>query len=157
MKLTKIEKVSGIILALFLFLITLSSTLFFLGKLNVSLIEWISYNACSPCSFLYLLLFILFLIRKKPSYLAITFLPIYFLGTLSMFVLPWNSAYLIAHIGHIIMTLNLIWVVYVIVKHNEYKSLAIGLLISILFLAPYVGYVLSYNQAHAEEISKLFQ
>ena len=74
-----------------------------------------------------------------------------------MFVLPWNSAYLIAHIGHIIMTLNLIWVVYVIVKHNEYKSLAIGLLISILFLAPYVGYVLSYNQAHAEEISKLFQ
>ena len=40
---------------------------------------------------------------------------------------------------------------------TNYKSLAIGLLISIIAFVPYIGYVLSYNQAHAAEIAKLFQ
>lgn len=157
MELTRTEKATGIALAILLFLITLSSTLFFLGKLKVSVIEWISFNSCSPNSFLYLLLFILFLKIRNASYLVITFLPIYFLGTLSMFVMPWNEGTLAAHIGHIIMTLNLIWAIYVIIKHKEYKALAIGLLISILFFAPYIAYVLSYNQTHAEELLRLLQ
>lgn len=113
MQLNKTEKTTGIILAGLLFLTTLSSTFFFLGVLKVSLIEWISFNACSPCNFLYLLLFFIFLIKKEASCLAITVLPIYLLGTLSMFVLPWNEANLIPHIGHIIMTLNLTWVIYI--------------------------------------------
>jgi len=141
MKLTKTEKTTGIILAVLLFLITLSSTFFFLVKLNVSWIQWISFNSCAPTSFLYLLLFLAFLIRKKATYL---------------FVLSWNAINLIAHLGHIIMTLNLIWVVFIIIRHEEYKALGIGLLISILLFVPYIAYVLSYNQAHAEELSKLF-
>lgn len=156
MRLTKTEKTTGIILAVLLFLITLSSTFFFLVKLNVSWIQWISFNSCAPTSFLYLLLFLAFLIRKKVAYLIITFLPIYFLGTMAMFVLSWNAINLIAHSGHIIMTLNLIWVVFIIIRHEEYKALGIGLLISILLFVPYIAYVLSYNQAHAEELSKLF-
>jgi hypothetical protein len=157
MNLSKTEKITGVILAILLLLTTLSSTFFFLGKLKVSVIDWISLNACAPCSFSYLLLFTVFLVRKNAFYLTITFLPIYFLGTLSMFVLPWNNATAIPHIGHIIMTFNLIWVISVIIKHKEYKSLAVGLLISIIAFAPYIGYVLSYNQAHVEVISKLYQ
>jgi len=156
MILTKKEKTTGVILAGLLFLITLSSTFFFLGKLKISVIQWVAFNSCSPTSFLYLLLFCAFLVKKNASYLMITFLPIYFLGTMSMFVLPWNEANIIAHVGHIIMTLNLMWVIYVIFKHKEYKALGIGLLISILVFVPYIAYVLSYNQAHAEEMLKLF-
>ena len=156
MILTKKEKIIGVILAGLLFLITLSSTFFFLGKLKISLVQWVAFNSCSPTSFLYLLLFLVFLVKKNASYLMITFLPIYFLGTMSMFVLPWNEANMIAHIGHIIMTLNLIWVLYVIFKHKEYKALGIGLLISMLLFVPYIAYVLSYNQAHAEEMLNLF-
>lgn len=146
MILTKKEKIIGVILAGLLFLITLSSTFFFLGKLKISLVQWVAFNSCSPTSFLYLLLFLVFLVKKNASYLMITFLPIYFLGTMSMFVLPWNEANMIAHVGHIIMTLNLIWVLYVIFKHKEYKALGIGLLISMLLFVPYIAYVLSYNQ-----------
>lgn len=156
MMLTKKEKITGVILAGLLFLITLSSTFFFLGKLKISLVQWIAFNSCSPTSFLYLVLFLVFLVKKNASCLMITFLPIYFLGTMSMFVLPWNEANMIAHVGHIIMTFNLIWVIYVIFKHKEYKALGIGLLISMLLFAPYIAYVLSYNQAHAEEMLKLF-
>lgn len=156
MILTKKEKITGVILAGLLFLITLSSTFFFLGKLKISLVQWVAFNSCSPTSFLYLLLFLVFFVKKNASYLMITFLPIYFLGTMSMFVLPWNEANMIAHVGHIIMTLNLMWVLYVIFKHKEYKALGIGLLISMLLFVPYIAYVLSYNQAHAEEMLKLF-
>lgn len=156
MILAKKEKIIGVILAGLLFLITLSSTFFFLGKLKISLVQWVAFNSCSPTSFLYLLLFLVFLVKKNASYLMITFLPIYFLGTMSMFVLPWNEANTIAHVGHIIMTLNLIWVLYVIFKHKEYKALGIGLLISMLLFVPYIAYVLSYNQAHAEEMLNLF-
>lgn len=153
MKLTKVEKIAGIILAVLLFIITLSSTFFFLGKLKISLIEWVSFNACSPTSFLYLLLFIVFLIKKNAFYLVITFLPIYFLGTMSMYVMPWNELNLIAHVGHIVMTLNLIWVVYVILKHKEYKALGIGLLISILLFVPYIAYVLPISTPDSLKIA----
>lgn len=146
MILAKKEKIIGVILAGLLFLITLSSTFFFLGKLKISLVQWVAFNSCSPTSFLYLLLFLVFLVKKNASCLMITFLPIYFLGTMSMFVLPWNEANMIAHVGHIIMTLNLMWVLYVIFKHKEYKALGIGLLISMLLFVPYIAYVLSYNQ-----------
>lgn len=156
MILTKKEKIIGVILAGLLFLITLSSTFFFLGKLKISLVQWVAFNSCSPTSFLYLFLFLVFLVKKNASYLMITFLPIYFLGTMSMFVLPWNEANMIAHVGHIIMTFNLMWVLYVIFKHKEYKALGIGLLISILLFVPYIAYVLSYNQEHAEEMLNLF-
>jgi len=156
MILTKKEKIIGVILAGLLFLITLSSTFFFLGKLKISLVQWVAFNSCSPTSFLYLLLFLVFLVKENASYLMITFLPIYFLGTMSMFVLPWNEANMIAHVGHIVMTLNLMWVLYVIFKHKEYKALGIDLLISMLLFVPYIAYVLSYNQAHAEEMLKLF-
>jgi len=64
MILIKKEKIIGVILAGLLFLITLSSTFFFLGKLKISLVQWISFNSCSPTSFLYLLLFLMFLVKK---------------------------------------------------------------------------------------------
>ena len=158
MNLSKFEKIVGIIFAALLFVVTLNSTLFFLGKLNVGVLNWIAFNSCAPTSFLYLCFFVVFLINKKAAFIVITSLPTYYLGTLSMFVLPWNGGtYIFAHIGHIVMTLNLAWVLYVVIKHKCYKSLAIGLLISMLLLAPYIAYVQTYNQAHAEEMTTMLQ
>jgi len=156
MKLTKTEKIIGIILTVLLLIVTASSTYFFLGKLHVSVLDWVAFNSCAPTSFLYICFFIAFLFNKKAIFLVFTSLPTYYLGTLAMFVMPWNEANLIAHVGHIIMTLNLAWVFYVVLRHKNYKALAIGLLAGILTFAPYIGYVQTYNQVHAEEISRLF-
>ena len=143
MKLSKKEKVIGIVLAALLFLITLSSTWFFLGQMKVSLPEWVVMNSCSPTSYLYLVCFVIFLITRKSVLLPVAFLPIWFLGTMAMFYVPWNADMMIAHVGHIIMTLNLAWVVWTMVSHREYKSLATGLLISIVWSVPYITYVLA--------------
>lgn len=72
---------------------------------------------------------------------------------MSMYVMPWNELNLIAHVGHIVMTLNLIWVVYVILKHKEYKALGIGLLISILLFVPYIAYVLPISTPDSLKIA----
>lgn len=157
MNLSKIEKISGIILAALLLIVTLNSSFFFLVKLNLGFTDWIAYNSCSPVSFLYLCFFVVFLANKKAGFLVLTSLPIYFTGTMSMFVLPWSGSYLFAHAGHIIMTLNLIWVLYVVLKHKNFKALATGLLIGMLVFVPYISYVITYNQAHQEEITMLLK
>lgn len=157
MSLSKTERVTGIIFSVLLLLVTLFSTNFFLVKLNVSLLDWVSFNSCSPTSFLYLGFFVAFLICKKESLLVVTALPIYYLGTLSMFLLPWTGTYLFAHLGHIIMTLNLVWAFYVVLRHRNYKALAIGLLAGMLVFAPSIAYVQTYNQVHANEIINLMQ
>ena len=135
--------ITGVIFTSILFLITLSSTWFFLGEMKVTLAEWVVMNSCSPTSYLYIVCFVVFLITRKSVLLPITFLPIWFLGSMAMFYLPWNGEMMIAHVGHIIMTLNLIWVVWTMISHREYKSLATGLLISMVWSVSYITYVLS--------------
>lgn len=157
MSLSKTERVTGIIFSVLLLVVTLFSTIFFLGKLNMSLLDWVSFNSCSPTSFLYLGFFAAFMISKKESLLVVTALPIYYLGTLSMFVLPWTGTYLFAHLGHIIMTLNWVWALYVVLRHKNYKALATGLLAGLLVFAPWIACVQTYNQAHAEEIINIMQ
>lgn len=157
MNLLKSERIAGLVLASLLLIVTLNSTFFFLAKLQVSVTHWMAFNACSPVSFLYLAFFAVFLYFKNPAWLVLTSLPIYYLGTLSMFVLPWNASYLPAHVGHVIMTANLVWVFYVVFRHQAYKALATGLFIGMLVFAPFVAYVQLFNQLHADEIARLFQ
>ncbi|NMA74624.1 MAG: hypothetical protein GX963_10795 [Bacteroidales bacterium] len=157
MNLSKKQKTTGILLAIALFLNTLNSSLYFLYLLKVNFIEWLSFNSCSPLSFVYLICFLLFLNKRKAIWLPLTFLPIYFLGTTSLFFIPWNETTLIAHFGHLIMTANLIWVIYIILKHKEYKALALGLLIGIIIFTPYIGYVQTYNHQHAERLEQLLK
>lgn len=157
MKIQKSEKTAGLVLASLLLVVTLNSTFFFLVKLRVGVTDWLAFNACAPVSLLYLAFFAVFLYGKNPVWLVLTSLPIYYLGTLSMFVLPWSGSYIPAHVGHVIMTANLAWVFYVVFRHRAYKALATGLFAGMLVFAPFVAYVQLYNQNHAEEIARLFQ
>jgi len=45
MSLSKKEKIAGIVLVALLFLITLFSTHYFLGELNIGFADWIAFNA----------------------------------------------------------------------------------------------------------------
>lgn len=155
MSLSKSEKAAGIVLVALLFLITLFSTYFFLGELKMGFSDWIAFNSCSPVSYLFILFFMVFFIRRQYGWLVLTTLPVYYLGTLSMFVLPWTGTYLFAHAGHIIMTLSMFWALYVLISHKQFKALATGLLLSILFFGPYIAHVQTYNQKHASRLTEL--
>jgi len=157
MNISKKELTVGIVLASLLFLMSVNSTWFFLTQLKVSIFEWSIFNACAPSSFVYVLCFLIYLIWKKEVFLPVAIVPLFFFGTGGLFVFPWDGMNLFAQASHIVMTLNVIWVIYVTLKTARYKPLAIGLLFSILLFIPYISYNQHYCRTHAEDLEKILQ
>ena len=157
MNLTKTEKITGIALAIVLLLLTLSGSGYFFFTLKVNFVQWLAYNACSPSSLLYLGCLIVFWVTKKTVWLPLTFLQMYYFGTMGLFTFTWNGANIFAQMSHITMTLNLIWAGYVLYRIGDYKAFAQGLLWSIVLFVPYIAFVMYYCRTHAEEISQLLE
>lgn len=157
MTLTKTEKTIGMVLAFLLLLLTFSGSWYFFAQLKVSLLQWAMLNACSPSSLVYLLCFLLFIWKKKAVLLPLALLPMYYFGTMGMFTFGWSGANIFAQMSHIVMTLNIVWVIYLFVKNANYQAFAKGLLWSILLFVPYIAYAMYYCRIHAEDVSKLLQ
>ena len=157
----KTEKITGIVLAMLLLLLTLSGSGYFFFTLKVNFIQWLAYNACSPSSLVYLVGFIVgfivFLYNKNTTWLALAFLPMYYFGTMGLFTFTWSGANIFAQLSHITMTLNLLWAGYILYRIGDYKGFAQGLLYSIVLFVPYIAFVMYYCRTHAEEISNLLQ
>ena len=157
MNLTKIEKITGVALAIVLLLLTLSGSGYFFFTLKVNFVQWLAYNACSPSSLVYLSCLIVFWLTKKTVWLPLAFLPMYYFGTMGLFTFTWSGANIFAQMSHITMTLNLIWAGYVLYRIGDYKAFAQGLLWSIVLFVPYIAFVMYYCRTHAEEISQLLE
>ena len=157
MNLTKTEKITGIALAMVLLLLTLSGSGYFFFTLQVTFVQWLAYNACSPSSLVYLGCLIVFWVTKKTVWLPLAFLPMYYFGTMGLFTFTWSGANIFAQMSHITMTLNLIWAGYVLYRIGDYKAFAQGLLWSIVLFVPYIAFVMYYCRTHAEEISQLLE
>ena len=157
MNLTKIEKITGVALAIVLLLLTLSGSGYFFFTLKVNFVQWLAYNACSPSSLVYLSCLIVFWLTKKTEWLPLAFLPMYYFGTMGLFTFTWSGANIFAQMSHITMTLNLIWAGYVLYRIGDYKAFAQGLLWSIVLFVPYIAFVMYYCRTHAEEISQLLE
>lgn len=154
---TKTEKITGIVLAILLLLLTLSGSGYFFFTLKVNFVQWLAYNACSPSSLVYLVGFIVFLYNKNSTWLALVFLPMYYFGTMGLFTFTWSGANIFAQLSHITMTLNLIWAGYILYRMDNYKRFAQGLLYSIVLFVPFISFVMYYCRTHTEEISNLLQ
>lgn len=157
MLLTKTEKTIGFLLAIALLLLTVSGSGYFFFSLKVNFVQWLSYNACSPSSFVYLVGFVIFLYSRNVTWLALAFLPMYYFGTMGLFTFTWSGANIFAQLSHITMTLNLIWAGYMLYRIGDYKAFACGLLYSITLFVSFISFVMYYCRTHVEEISNLLQ
>ena len=157
MNLAKTEKITGIILAVALALLTLAGSGYFFFTLRVNFVQWLAYNACSPSSIVYLCCFVAFLARRQPALLAVALLPMYYFGTMGLFTFTWNGTNVFAQMSHITMTLNLIWAIYVFRKTIDYKAYAQWLIFGILFFVPYIAFVMYYCRTHTDELTTLLQ
>ena len=157
MNLSKTEKITGIILAAALALLTLAGSGYFFFTLRVNFVQWLAYNACSPSSIVYLCCFVAFLARRQPALLAVALLPMYYFGTMGLFMFTWSDANVFAQMSHITMTLNLIWAIYVFRKTVDYKTYAQRLIFGILVFVPYIAFVMYYCRTHADELTTLLQ
>jgi len=145
MEITRTEKTVGIVLAVILLLLTLSGSYYFFFILKVNFVQWLVYNACSPSSLVYLLCFMIFLAKRKISYLPFAFLPMYYFGTMGLFTFTWSGANVFAQFSHITMTLNLLWAGYMLHRIGNHKATARGVLWSILFYSILFYSILFYS------------
>jgi len=144
-------------LAVLMLLTLLNSAYFFLSVVKLHFGEWLAFNACSLAIIAYLVCFVSYQITKKDFFLAIALLPLYYYGTMGLFVVPWDAANMFAQITHIIITLNVIWILFTILKEARYESLGKGLLIGVLVFVPVFAVIQKYSQLQMAEIMQMLQ
>lgn len=145
----------GYVLAALMLLTLLNSAYFFLAIAKFKIGEWLSFNACSLATIVYLICFTSYRITKKSIYLAIAFLPLYYYGTMGLFMMSWNAANLFTQITHIVITLNVIWILFLLLKDTRSKSLGKGLLIGIIIFVPVFAVIQHYSQMHLTEFMQM--
>ena len=81
--------------------------------------------------------------------------PIFFFGTMGLFVFPWTGNNLIAQISHMVMTANMLWGLWIVIRNSDYIALAKGLLISIAVFIPFISFTQVYCREHATEVMRI--
>lgn len=157
MELTNTHKTTSILLLTLLGLTVISSTFYFLIILKVSAAEWMVYNACAPSSIVHLIGVSIWWLKKKNIFLLIAIVPMYFFGTMGIFNFSWKGNNLFAQISHVVMTLNIIYVIYLSFKRADYKGFFMSLLISTICFMPYISYVQYYCRTHSEDVVRILQ
>lgn len=151
------KQFTGYVLASLMLLTLLNSAYFFLSVVHLDFFRWLVFNACSLAIMAYLVCFACYKISNNDFFLAIALAPMYYYGTMGLFVVPWDSPNLFAQITHIIITLNVIWVLFVLLKKSKYESLGKGLLIGLLVFVPVFAVIQKYLQTHVSEIIQMLQ
>lgn len=147
----------GYLLAALMLLTLLNSAYFFLAVARFRIGGWLSFNACSLATIVYLICFASYRITRKSIYLAIALLPLYYYGTMGLFMMPWNAANIFTQITHIVITLNVIWILFVLLKDARLESLGKGLLIGIIIFVPVFAVIQHYLQMHLAEFMQILQ
>ena len=147
---SKNQKIISYSLAALLSATLLNSAFFFLSMLKFNALQWLTFNACSFAIIAYLLLLLMHKFYKKDLLLAIPLLPMYYYGTMGLFVMPWTADNLFPHLTHIIVTLNVLWILYIMLKEQKYESLGKGLLIGTALFVPIFVFIKIYLEAHMD-------
>jgi len=145
----------GIIFSILLLLITIQSTIYYLVIRRIKFTEWLFFNACAPSNLAYLIGFVVWLITNDLTIIYLGLLPMFFFGTLGMFVLPWKGMNIIPQVGHLIMTLNLGWLIIFTFKTNSFREAAIGLLLSIFVFSIFISMQQMYVKNHPEDFKRI--
>lgn len=151
------KQITGIVLAIFMLLTLLNSAYFFLVILKLGIGQWLAFNACSVAIIIYLICFTISAVKRNSTWLSVALLPMYYYGTMGLFIMPWNESNLFAHITHIIITCNALWVLSLIFKKQNFEALGKALLCSIVVFVPLSALIQTYNQAHLEEFMQMLQ
>jgi hypothetical protein len=151
------KQIVGYILAALMLFALLNSAWFFLFVVKLGFFEWLAFNACSLSIITYLVCYALFRIKKKDFFIAIALVPLYYYGTMGLFLIPWNSANMFAQVTHVIITLNFIWILIVLLKESKYESLGKGLTLGVLLFVPVFAVIQNYSQLHMAEFMQMLQ
>ncbi len=140
------------VLRVLLALVTIQSSTFFLTQLKVSTTEWLVFNACAPSNIILLVGELLGwnLLRYMAIY------PMFFFGVQGLFVFPWNGIFdLIPQFSHLIMTFNIVTLVWEIYTLKMYETACTAFLMGIVFITPLIYQQQQYGFRNRERMQKI--
>jgi len=144
--------VAGWVLVILNSLAVLNSTFFFLGMLKTGVVGWLMMNTCAPS----ITLFVIGFLFGSPVVMAAASVMMSYYGTGGLFVFGWEAYNIIPQIGHILMTLAVIYVMVYIVRNRKWMTLALGLTLGLAFLSSFMIAQTSWFNAHPEMREMLF-
>ena len=106
---------------------------FFLGRMKVSVPEWLLRNTCVPSQSLFIVGFLI----ASPAAMLAGALAMFYYGTLGLLTFSWTGGNLFAQAGHICMTLAVLYSVWEAVRNKRWKSWAAGMTLGFAFWIPF--------------------
>jgi len=142
----------GWVLAILNLLAALNSAYFFLAQLRAGVTGWLMMNTCAPSVFLFVLGFLL----GSPMLMAAAGVLMFRYGTLGLFVFAWDGYNIIPQIGHILMTLAVIYILVDVIRNRRWRTLVWGLVLGCAILVPLMVVQNAWFEAHPEMLEALF-
>ncbi|MCP4137686.1 MAG: hypothetical protein GY754_42355 [bacterium] len=143
---------TGWVIIILNMLCAINSAYAFLTILNTGVDGWLMMNSCAPSIFIFTIGFLV----NSPVIQSAGALMMFRYGTLGLFVFSWDGYNIIAQVGHIFMTIGVIYFVVKIVKTKQWKNLILGLLLGAAILVPYLLIQNAWFDAHPGVLEKLF-
>lgn len=128
------------------------STFVFLVFLKTGIVGWLMLNTCAPSIALFVIGFAL----GNPVVMVAGSVLMFRYGTLGLFVFGWSGYDIPAQIGHILMTLSVIYTIVHIVRGRRWRVLGLGALLSLVILIPLMIVQTYWLNAHPEMVEMLF-
>jgi hypothetical protein len=157
MSFTKKQNSISYIISGLLFIAMLNSAYFFMNMLGLGVGRWLAFNACSLAIIAQTLCYAAYQVNKREFILAIPLLPLYYYGSMGLFMAPWSAATAFAQITHVLISISALWTLYLLLKDKNFAALGKGLLIGAAVFVPIFALIQSYNQAHIQEFYKILQ
>jgi hypothetical protein len=143
---------SGWVLAVLNTLVAVNSTYFFLGRLRVGVDGWLMMNTCAPSIFLFVAGFVL----GSPATMVAASVLMLRYGTGGLFAFGWDGYNLIPQVGHLLMTLAVLYVGAIVVRRRQWRALALGLIAGAAILVPLMLSQSAWFAAHPGMLEMLF-
>jgi hypothetical protein len=125
---------TGWVITILNILMMLNSTYVFLGFLKVGVDGWLMMNSCAPSIALFAAGFLL----ESPILMIASSVMMFRYGTLGLFIFSWSGTNLIAQVGHILMTIAVLYTLVDLIRSRRWKSFGLGLLLGAAILIPYL-------------------
>lgn len=142
---------TGIAVAVLNLLAVLNAANYFLFQAKFPVFAWLMFNACAPSVMLYLAGF--FTKRYEIMTASIPFLSFFGIG--GLFVFGWTGFAIISQVGHILMTLAVIYIIATVIIEKNWKLPLAGFIIGLIVFLAILPIQQKYVKSHPEYLKKL--
>ncbi len=142
---------AGIAIAVLSGLAAINAAKYFLFQAGFPIPAWLVFNTCTPS----IAVFIIGFFTKRREIMAASLPFLAFFGTGGLFTFGWIGYAVISQIGHVLMTLAVIYTVTVLIIEKKWKLPAIGFIIGLIIFSLILPLQWKYIGDHPDYLKRM--